>query len=245
MPKEKRWVFIGDTHAEPNGIWTKDRLTKKRPRQWWLNEQFDTALEEIATLTKKYIVTFGGGGDMVDEPGKANRDAIVERMLPLTKKLSKSCLWGVVGTSYHVGQNGDEDRQVYQELGVTEERISYGHRILEGKRRLWWAHHGATLGVDLEMGLTRTAKKIFDECREYGYAKPDALIFHHTHSTHGEPSFYRGIKVGVVPCWQLPNEYSAKRLMWKTPAIGYTIWNPHTNELTWRLFPIPEGLLYG
>lgn len=249
MPKEKRWIFLGDTHAEPEGIWTRDRLTKRHKRQWWLNEQFDTALGEIATLTKKYTVTLAHGGDTTNRPSKAARDAITERLLPIASKVAD--MWGVVGTPYHAGTDGEEDRQVYQELGIKPEKVSHGHRLIENGRRIWWAHHGAGLGVDPYMGLANTAKKIANTCIRKGREFPDWLVFHHTHEyTQSEYATevrgeWKRVRAVVCPCWQLPNDYSAKKLMWREPSIGYLIYNPQTSEMTPRLFRVPEGLLYG
>lgn len=243
--KQRVQIYLGDLHAEIGGIATPDYITKKRKRQYWLNERFDEAVSEIKSLAKRYTLTLKFGGDMVDAPGKQNRDMAAQRLKPLMDCAAE--VWGVVGTRFHVGTDGDEDRAVYKELGVKEERVGHGFRLLVGppKHRVWWSHHGASLGVDIMAGLNRTAQRVYNICRENDWTVPDLAVFHHIHNTPPYAGRYKQVAAAVCPCWQLPNDYAAKRLMWRPPTIGYLVHYEDTGALQWRTFPVPDSLLYG
>lgn len=242
--KPSVWVFVGDLHCKPTGLWAEDNLSARNKRQLWLMQSWRSAVKEIVALGKAHTMILALGGDMVDLPGKAARDAALGLLQPIARAGVAAEVWGVVGTPYHVGPDGSEDRQIYQELGAAK-HTSHMHRLIVDGRRLWWSHHGAALGVDAATGLHNTAKKIWTACREHEWNAPSLVVTHHVHHAIRDYGYYRGVKVAVTPCWQLPDDYTAKRITWSAPTIGYLVWWPATDALQWRTFPIPESLLYG
>lgn len=243
-PKPPAWVFVGDLHCKSTGLWFTDRISRRDKRQSWLMAQWKIASDEIQAMASTHRLTVGLGGDMVDRPGKEARDAALELLQPITRAGVASELWGVVGTPYHVGADGEEDRQIYQELGAAK-HTNHMHRLIESERRLWWTHHGAALGVDVATGLHNTARKIHNSCRENGWTPPSLVVCHHVHHTIQDFGYYRGVRLAVCPCWALPDDYAARRVTWSAPTIGYLVWQPETDDLYWRTFPIPEAVLYG
>ena len=243
--KPKLWAFIGDLHVKPTGLWAADNLSARNRRQRWLMDRWGEAAAEIRALGQRHALTVAIGGDLIDKPGKAARDAALELLTPITRPSVARAVWGVVGTPYHVGEDGDEDRQVLQELGAARGHVAQQHRLIECGRRLWWAHHGVSLGANPRQGINNTARKIWEACRDYEWPRPSLVVAHHVHYSPADYGYYGGVRVAVVPCWQLPDDYASKRLTWSAPTIGYMLWWPATDVLQWRTFPIPEDLLHG
>lgn len=248
-------LFIGDTHS---GAKFFNGLTAT-PRHIAQDFLWSCVEDVVARVAKKiavgYTVNTMFGGDHVDKPGKDFRD-IARPALQYVLERTNGNAWGVLGTPYHVGSGGEEDAQLYMDLGIEDANVKAVHRFLEiGKSTIFWAHHGIPIGAEPardSIVQTQFAARAQDNhMAEYGRVA-DYYIAHHVHRTPLSVATYDRTwggknvrtKAGVVPCFSLPDEYAAKKLPLWTPTIG-VLWIDfeHQTEEYWT-YAIPESVLY-
>lgn len=239
MPKREPFrLFVGDLHTDgPTAITSPAKATNKV--QEWLGETWQAVVKRTKSEARDKEFVLMLGGDLVDREGRLARLAAIELLQPLAN--ISSGIYGVPGTDYHVGEDGEEDRSVYDQLGAKCKQVQ---TLAVSEKRLLWAHHGGALGVDGYAGLNNTAKKIFNLCRENEIKAPDLVVLHHLHKAPKDFGYYRGVKVAVCPCWQLPNSYAAKRVTFDIPTIGALAWWPARDKLEWWTYAIPEEIAW-
>lgn len=233
-------VFVGDIHC---GAASGLTANPQNDRQAWLLATWAAAVSRVQALARGTEFGLMLGGDLVDLPGKKYRDDAVALLQPLSNIASS--VWGVPGTEYHVGDDGEEDRTVYDALGAKDGRAKQVHRLKVGGRVLWWAHHANALGSTpwLEHdGLYRSAKRAHEWAREQGSAVPDLVLGHHLHRSAGV-AHYKQTQALVCGCWQLPTPYAAKRVTWSIPTIGLVIWWPVRGQIEELTYPVPYELI--
>lgn len=239
-PPEPIRVFVGDLHCEgPTGLSPKP----KNDQQYWLLACWAAAVSRVQALAVGKEFGLMLGGDLVDLPGRDARNAAIELLQPLAN--TASSVWGVPGTEYHVGDDGEEDRSVYDALGARDGRAKQVHRLRIAGRVLHWAHHAHRIGGEPWTeydGLYRSAKRSHEWARVQDKPVPDLVIGHHVHRSPGEAR-YRTTRAVVCGCWQLPTPYAAKRVTWSLPTIGLVIWWPARDVIEELTYVIPDELI--
>lgn len=236
MPLPLRFVAIGDTHTGSNtGLAPKARV--QNYQQEWLLEKYNQSVKEII---KSGPFILGLGADLVDGHhhnsrqvwgnSKEQRDASIDLLQPLANKAT--AVYALLGTEAHAGDDGENDRQVAQELGA--KHIGHHLTLRIGGRILSWSHHGLTvsrMGWLNDSGLISAIRQI-DDAYLRGRIKyrPDCLISHHAHRSP-TPVTLRGITAGVCGCWQLPTAHGFKISPRDSVDIGLMIWYPANNYL--------------
>lgn len=229
-------VFIGDPHCgSPRGLTNKPQ----NDGQEWLLETWANLKAHVFSSVKGCEFVLMLGGDMVDQPGKPNRDIALEMFEPLAKKAS--AVYGVPGTEYHVGPDGEEDREIYADLGAKGENVRHVHPLKIGGKILWWAHHlnqiGGTPWNEFD-GLYRSAKKFHYIAIDNEEPAPDLCIGHHVHKSPGV-AVYKKTSALVCPAFQLGTPFGAKIRPFSIPSIGCVVWKPESNYLEIKTYPIP------
>lgn len=240
-------VFVGDMHVmSDTGLCVPDYEVgskDKRPYsasedQKWLYASFKAYEKRIKELAKGHRVFVGLGGDLVDgvqhhgttQTSGVHSDQVemAASLLGPLISLADACL-GVTGTASHVGDTGDDDRAVYYRLGVS---CDYSYNLCIGGRRLWWSHHGLKIGSrewTQENSLIAFARDTDMLCSRQSLPRPDAVFTHHTHRVC-DPVTFRGITVGITPCWQLATNFGYRILPFSVPSIGGLIWHIAVNR---------------
>lgn len=251
MAAEPAHIFLGDLHAgsklaplvpftDADGIqYSPSRI------QAVLNGFMAQALADVKEAVRGHKVVLHLGGDLVDgvahhgttqtvldRPGQ--RDLAVALLLPWVN-LSDAA-YGLLGTDAHVGDNGQEDTSVCQELGVKAQgfwRIESAGRILD------WAHHLTGSRRNLESAGIRLAKDTAD-----GYRKrqppervPNLAVRHHLHRYMR--TRYEETEVVVVPGWQAQTAYTRALDPNALLTVGVVIWYPRQNEIRPLLYEFP------
>lgn len=229
-------VFVGDLHCgSPRGL---SKHPQNAGQEWLLKTWADFAAH-VLRLAKgcEYVLMLGG--DCVDQPGKPNRDLATELLLPLAKPAS--AIYGVPGTEYHVGPDGEEDREIYADLGAALGNVRQYHALKVAGRGLWWAHHLNRIGgvpwTEFD-GLYRSAKTHNELARLQGMEVPALGIGHHVHRAPGLAT-YRETQAAVCPAWQLGTAFGAKIRPGSVPSIGGIIWHPVSNHVEVKIYPVP------
>ena len=231
-------VFVGDLHCgSPRGITRKP----DNEGQDWLLKTWADFQAHVLHLAKGREFVLMLGGDLVDQPGKPNRDTALDLLLPLAKKAS--AIYGVPGTEYHVGPDGEEDREIYADLGAALGNVRQSHALSISGRVLWWAHHLNRIGgapwTEFD-GLYRSAKTHNELARLQGMAVPALGIGHHTHRAPGLAT-YRETRAAVCPAWQLGTAFGAKIRPGSIPTIGGVIWFPEQDRVEIKTYAIPQA----
>lgn len=239
-------LFVGDIHCGSESGLTPTPQPGN-DRQAWLLETWAAFVARAKALAAKSEMYLMLGGDLVDLPGKVNRDGAVALLQPLAN-VAKA-VYGVPGTEYHVGENGDEDRDVMDDLGAVGVRQKQVHRLAFAGRELWWAHHPLRLGgqpwTEFD-GLYRGAKQAHEEARTLQERYPDLrvpalVVGHHLHSAPGVGR-YKNTEALICPCWQLQTAYGAKRVTWKLPTVGAVMWWPAVDRIELLTYQVPREL---
>ena len=233
-------LFVGDLHAGAlSGLTTKPQ----NDRQAWLIDTWAAMVKRALALAQGHEFGLMLGGDLVDTPSKAARDDAAALLQPLAN--AAASVWGVPGTEYHVGDDGEEDRTVYDMLGARGERQRQVHRLKIGGRVLWWAHHAIRLGgqpwTETD-GLYRGAKAAHEFARNQDQTPPDLVVGHHVHRAPGVTQ-YKSTRAVVCPCWQLQTPFGAKIVSWSLPTIGAVAWWPAQDRLELMTYAIPPELI--
>ena len=248
--------FIGDAHVLGDTglcipgfhVGSKD----KRPysasyKQKWLYDKFRDFTQFVELLSVEYDLFIGIGGDNVDgvmhhesTQTCGTRQDQIDMAVELFKPLVGMARWcyGVTGTAAHVGDVGDDDRAVYEALGV--DYSDFFELEISG-RLLWWSHHGLPVGTrehTLENGAMALVRDIDARCMRDGKRKPDAIVGHDRHRTF-EPFNLRGVSAAVSPCWQLPTYYGM-RWPFTQVSVGYLMWRVSENVIERRLYEQPS-----
>lgn len=233
-------LFVGDLHA---GSIHAVTAKPQNDRQAWLIDTWAAMVKRGLALAQGREFYLMLGGDLVDEPGKKARDDAITLLQPLANVAA--AVYGVPGTEYHVGDDGEEDRTVYDALGARGERQRQVHRLRIGGRVLWWAHHAVRLGgqpwTEFD-GLYRGAKTAWEFSKLQDQPPPALVMAHHVHRSPGVAR-YRDTEVAVCPCWQLQTPYGAKLVSWSLPTIGAVGWWPVENRVEIMRYAIPPELI--
>lgn len=246
---ERPWlgVFVGDTHVmSDTGLCVPGYeigSKEKRPysaseNQKWLYASFKDYEKRVKELAKGHRVFVGLGGDLVDgvqhhattQTSGVHFDQVemAASLLGPFVSMADACL-GVTGTAAHVGDTGDDDRAVYYRLGV---QCDYSFNLSIGGRRLWWSHHGLSIGSrewTLENSLIAFARNADLACARQNMPRPDAVFAHHAHRVC-EPITFRNITVGITPCWQMPTNFGYRIGPFFATSIGGLIWHVAANR---------------
>ena len=240
-------LFLGDTHVGSiTGLAPAARCENEGQRR--LLEYWQTFIGRAQAASKGKAFCLMLGGDLVDGIHHASRetwgtfkdqrDAAIELLQPLARQAS--AIYGLLGTTAHAGEKGDDDRQVCQELGAKTALHTW--RLTVGGRRLFWAHHGATVSRDVsneDGGLLADARRHY-ELALRGVEKPDLIVHHHQHFSP-DPVTRHGITAVVAPCWQFPTSYGVRIGPERTPSIGALAWYPVTHTLERWLYDTPPS----
>ncbi len=253
-------LFVGDAHVMGDtGLCVPDMPVgskDQRPysasyKQRWLYERYQDLKQFAELLAMEYRLFVGIGGDNVD--GVMHHDSTqtygtpqdqVNMAVELFKPLVSLATFahGVTGTASHVGDVGNDDRAVYELLGI--EYSDYYQLEIGGERLLHWAHHGLPVGKrdhTEEDGAARLAKDVEIRCLRKGERVPDAIVGHDRHRSF-KPFMMRDISVAVCPCFQLPTYYG---MTWPHDSvdIGYLIWHFDSNRIERIIYEQPERIV--
>ncbi len=240
-------VFVGDLHVGGDTALCKPGFPvgskDKRPyqpstNQQWLYERWQDFYNTVKQRCKGHLAFVGIGGDLVDGVmhhdstqtwGNENdqRSMAVELLKPLVG-LADHC-FGLLGTSFHVGDQGDNDAAIYEAL-----RVDYDQQwqLDIGGRVLWWMHHGMSVGTrehTFENSAIALLRDFEARCNRSGISKPAAIISHHRHRAF-EPVTIRGITAAVCPCWQQRTGYGYQ-FAFRNVDIGGLIWDTNSNRI--------------
>lgn len=233
-------VFVGDMHV---GAKNALALTPTNPSQKWLRERWDETIKNIKKSLKGAKVYLMLGGDIVDEPGKDNRDAAVTLLRPLAN-LAKA-VYAVTGTEYHAGPDAEDDRTVYDALGARADRQRRTHHLVIARRHLWWSHHAIAVGAlpwTRADGLYRRAKECHFAALQYGVPAPALVVGHHIHIAPAQVGVYAETQAAIVPCWQLQTPYGARRGAFAIPTIGIMLWRVEEHRVEYLTHQVPDHL---
>lgn len=227
MPKREPFrLFVGDLHTDgPTAITSLAKVTNKA--QEWLGETWQIIVKRAKAEARDKEFGLMLGGDLVDTEGREARLGAIDLLQPLAN--ISSSIYGVPGTPYHVGEDGEEDRSVYDAFGA---RCKQWYRLEIGGKVLDWAHHGISISKSpwLEFnGLKAKIELTYWQSLRVGKRPPDVIIRHHAHRSPGIVRL-RGIQAAVCPCFQLPNEFAAKVADGLLPTIGVLAWWPDQNS---------------
>lgn len=240
MPKREREAFglvIGDMHCGSYAAVAPKRECRNAVMESLLARWQKMTARALAEMKGKDAVLFLGG-DLVDGihhgtrsnwgTYKDQRDAAIELLRPLAN--AASAIYALTGTEAHAGAEGEDDKQVAQELGA--KTAQHVWRLTVGGRRLFWSHHGATVARNV---VSEDSGMLLDALRHYelslrGAPKPDLVLHHHNHFSP-DPVTRHGITVAVCPCWQSGNMYGARIGPERVPDIGVLAWRPATNRV--------------
>lgn len=243
MPKvlEPFRLFLGDEHANsPTSITSRTRVTNKA--QQWLLETFDDVTKRAKAEAKGKEFGLNLGGDATDTEGREARNAAIELLQPLANIASS--IYGVPGTPYHTGEDGEEDRSVYDALGA---KCKQWYRLDVGGKILDWAHHGIAVSKYpwLEYnGMKSKLEQVYWRCLSEGKRPPDLIVRHHAHRSPGILE-ERKMKVAVCPCWKLPDDFGAKVSDGVPVSIGALAWWPmQNNRLEIWSYAVPEDIAF-
>ena len=240
MPKRERepfGLFVGDMHVGSHFGVAPERECRNTEMGSLLTRWQQFTARALAEMQGKATVLFLGG-DLVDGihhnsrtiwgTYKDQRDAAIELLRPLANRAN--AVYALTGTEVHAGAEGEDDKQVAQELGA--KTALHVWRIHLGGRNLFWSHHGTSVPRDItneDGGLWTDGKRHY-ELSLRGRVKPDLVVHHHNHFSP-DPITRHGITVAVCPCWQGANMYGAKIGPERTPDIGALAWWPITNRV--------------
>lgn len=242
-------LFVGDLHVgSDTGLCIpgyklpskEDRPYPASTRQEWLYQKWNDLIKYAQELSATHRVFLGIGGDAVD--GVAHHDTTqtigtysdqehmaAELLKPLVALADDAK--GLLGTAAHVQDMGNADRNVLDMLRVDARAM---WRLDIGPRRLWWAHHGVSVGLRAwtdDSPMILLARDIYFRCMDEQRHKPDAIIGHDRHVAP-EPISVKGISVGVCPCWQLGTYWGEGISPFKHVTIGGLLWNVETNTIS-------------
>lgn len=247
----KPWVFVNwtDEHfgsafgPNPNGT----------PLQKWIWRRMvatnNTILDRFGG---KFSLHHGYGGEFVDKGGLFERNLASTNMAKIHAAASASHV--VRGTAYHVGEDGDEDTQVAQNLGISD--ISEAKRFELDGRLIWHTHHGPKPSVKPSTranALNAAASDIYWNCLENGDRIPDLVIYGHwhqmavgQHSYIGPDGSVKYIKVAASPAWKVWDRYTFKAVPTAPPAkVGVMLYIPSANKLETISYRVPAQYTRG
>jgi hypothetical protein len=242
MPIPTALVFVGDLHVGGKHAVSASPHRRYAGQQWlyksWLN-----FTKRIATLKRDHSVKLMIGGDLVHVPGDEDAEAdALDLLRPLAKGAAD--VWGVYGTEYHVGPDGNDDKGIYRQLDA---RCAHHWRLeVAPGHDLDWSHHGMSLGklpwTELN-GHRQLAESVYWRSQQRGRPAPSFIARHHVHvCPDGSPVQHRGSWVSVVPCFCLPDGYAGKVSPGQPPTIGGVIWIPGQRPEIVR-YDIPQRFL--
>jgi len=236
------WCFIGDMHTGGQTALVTD--PRNNPQQDWLIGRWKYTTKEIIRRARGHEFGLRLGGDLVDLPGLAARDMAYDLLRPLVNRADKN-IYGVPGTEYHVGENGDEDRSIY---GQCAAKVRQFFRLQTAGKVVHWAHHlvkvGNTPWTELN-GMKQAAESAYFTALQTGERQPDLIVGHHVHRVpHQSPIIWRNITVAIAPCWQLPTSFAAKVAAGKPPTIGALLYYPAEHRTEYITHDIPEKIAF-
>jgi hypothetical protein len=249
VPKREReplGIFVGDLHVGSYAAPAPLGLCQRAEMEAQLGRWQQFTARALAEMKGKAAVLFLGG-DLVDGihhntrgnwgTFKDQRDAAIELLRPLAN--AASAIYALTGTEVHAGAEGDDDKQVAQELGA--KATAHAWRLTLGGKRLFWSHHGTTVPRNV---TAEDGGLLVDALRHYelslrGVPKPDLVVHHHNHFSP-DPITRHGITVAVCPCWQGGTLYGAKVGPERTPDIGGLFWWPKQNRIERVLYPVVQ-----
>ena len=215
------------------------------------NKGHEWLLESYNDLTRRVLDAVIGcefglrlGGDLVDSPGRDARNMAYELLRPFVNRADKN-IYGVPGTEYHVADDGEEDRSIYDLCGATCKQY---HALEIAGQKVAWAHHllkvGGTPWTELN-GFKQAAESMYFCSLQYGTKSPTLAVGHHVHRVpQGAPVVWRGITVTTVGCWKLPDSFSAKVAPGKLPTIGAMLYWPQEHRVQHITYDIPPEIAY-
>lgn len=242
MPRHKPWlcVFIGDTHV---GAVSGLSLRPQGEGQTWLLKAWRSTIQTVLKQAVGHRLSLHYGGDLVDAPGKQYRDEAAQLLRAWANRADEA--YAVTGTEYHVGEDGEEDRTIYDVLGVPAKHQRRTHRITIDGRHLWWSHHAISVGhlpwTEYD-GVYRAAKTCYYWAQQMRLPIPHLVVGHHAHVAPSAVARYRDTQAAVVPCWQLQTPYGARRGAFRLPVIGIMWWRPISDEVGYIVHPIPDEI---
>lgn len=240
MPLEPFRLFVGDMHTDSKTAITAPSKVSG-PVQSWLSQSWESMVKcaKAEARDKEFVLMLGG--DLVDTEGREARKSAEELLQPLTD--IASAIYGVPGTGYHVGEDGEEDRSIYDTVKADCKqwrRLEIGGRILD------WAHHGMSISkqpwTELN-GMRAKGETLYWRCLQEGKRRPDVVIRHHVHRSP-QVVHWRGMQLAFCPCWKLPDDFGAKVAEGILPTIGALAWWPLRDRLEIWDYWIPEELAF-
>lgn len=227
------YCFVGDIHAgSKRGLSAKPQTAA----QTWLLETWAAFVRRVGLLSERHELYLMLGGDLVDSPGRDARNDALALLTPLASRARGVC--GVPGTEYHVGDDGEEDRSIYDMLGA---KVLQRHRLSAAGREFVWAHHALRVGGQPwteHDGLYRSAKSFAMAAVLGGRPAPALVVGHHVHRSPGIGRYADTLAV-VCPCWQLGTAFGAKVRPWSEPHIGGLLWWPAVHTLETVIYATP------
>lgn len=253
-------LFVGDLHVgSDTGLCIpgyklpskEDRLYPASTRQQWLYQKWNELIKTAQELSKTHRIFLGIGGDAVDGVAHHNTTQTIgtysdqehmaaDLLKPLVALADDAK--GLLGTAAHVQDMGNADRNVLDMLKVDARAM---WRLDIGPRRLWYSHHGITIGSRAwtdDSPMILLARDIFFRCKDEGRRVPDAIIAHNRHVSP-YPISSKGISIAVCPCWQLATYWGMSLSPFKDVSIGALVWYTETNSID-RILYQPGVELY-
>lgn len=234
-------VFIGDMHS---GSRCALSPSPENRQQKWLLQRWKETKSRVSARARGKKVLLMLGGDIVDSPGRDNRRMAVELLRGLASMADE--MYAVPGTEWHAGEDGEEDRSVYDDLGVPEKHQKQFHALRIGSRVLWWAHHAIRVGNlpwTVSDGIYRGAKEAYHRAQMYSLDKPALVVGHHVHVAPPYPAVYLSTWAAIVGCWQLQTPYGSKRNPLSVPTIGCLLWTPEEDRLEPVCYAPPQDMV--
>ena len=239
-------LFVGDLHCGSTCALAPAKKIAGQ-QQAWLYAQWQTTLTRTRALAKREGIILMLGGDLIDGPQhhahyqtwgnhREQRDGAVELLMPFVNLAEAT--YSIAGTDAHVGDDGEDDRTVAQELGARD--LGHRARVEVGGRILDWAHHGLSVG---RLPWT-AANGMLSACRVAALSpQPPALIVsHHAHRSP-TPVTLGGVSAAICPCWQANTSYGFQVAPRLSVDIGALLWRPETMEIERWVYGVKEKIV--
>jgi len=223
---------------------------KGYPEQRWLAKKMDAVFDRGQELANQgFAIVTGFGGEFVDTPGYFGRvmaHKSLQRFVELSTK-SGGHSYAVMGTGFHVSENGEEDIDVADRLGLAE----IGDRNvfeLDGKL-IWHLHHGPKpgKGPNKSVPLNTEARMIYLDSLMTKERIPDAVFYGHYHqyAVGGHPyleypqMIQREVRMVCAPGWKIKDRFTYKVAPHGFPPIGAVWYIPSADKLAPQLYTVP------
>lgn len=258
MPKVYRLAPLFDIHGglklaampskfveSPDSIY--EAVHRPNKIQKWINGRFKKAHDLVFDGEYDEVITVLGGDEVhgVRVPHEtwtgsltAQADAYIQMVLPWVNKSAKT--YSIVGTRYHMGDDGSIEDKIARELGVYKHQAFHKMEIVLGDFRVSVAHKGPKPGSRFwtrKNSMRLMLNDIAMRCLAEGREPSDLYLWGHFHEDLEDIIIAEGpwgrkeVHGQVMPAWCTPGEYALANVnnleLADVGIVYYTITGKH------------------